>query len=196
MRSEKIKSEDIKAGYLEGQLLVATPQIRLSCFEKSVIYLCVHNSDGAMGIIVNQAIFNIQSSELLRYLDIDIPFDKFKSPVYFGGPVEPGKGFILHNHDYKPENTLTTKNGLSVTSNIDILEDIAVDKGPKDSLIALGYAGWSANQLEMEIEANGWFTVPLNKELVFGVDNASKWKKACKSVGVNPYMIAAKAGHA
>lgn len=185
-----------KGNYLEGQLLIATPSLRFSCFERSVIYLCVHNEGGAMGIIINQTINDIKSSLIWDYFKIDTKDQQITLPVHFGGPVESARGFILHSDDYKKPEALHVRNGLALSSNLEILKDISSGAGPENKIFALGYAGWGPNQLESEIEANSWISVPATRELVFGTDNSAKWNKAAKSIGVDLYKFSSEVGHA
>ena len=149
-----------------------------------------------MGVIINHAISNIDGADLFRQLKIDFTSKSLDFPIYFGGPVDPGRGFILHGSDYRMKDTLISYNGLSLSSSVDVLEDIALGKGPEEKIVALGYAGWSPRQLETEVEANSWFSVPASKELIFNVANDTKWLMACRSVGVDPYMMSDNAGHA
>ncbi len=189
-------SDKSKEGYLEGQLLVATPQIRYSCFARSVIYMCVHNANGAMGLIINQTLEEVDNAAIWKYFKIKPEGQQIYMPIHFGGPVDSARGFILHGADYRKHHPLHVKNGLAVSSNVDILKDIASGSGPENKLFILGYAGWAPGQLETEIEANSWISVPAKKELVFGTDNASKWQMAAKSAGVDLYKLSHDVGHA
>ncbi len=194
-KKEQITPEE--SGYLAGQLIIATPSLQNSYFSRTVIYVCVHNKDGAMGIVVNKPVLNFDSRELLKHLDLNIAEDDFQFPIYSGGPVEPGRGFVLHGGDYENAGTMVVADGaFGLTSNLEVLEDIASARGPADSMIALGYVGWSAHQLDAEILANSWLTVPASKGLVFDADNSSKWALANKSAGVDPLMYSEQAGHA
>lgn len=183
-------------GYLEGQLLIATPLIQGSCFQKSVIYVCAHNAEGAMGIILNQPLAQIDFVEILRQLGIDTPHVARKFPLHFGGPVEPARGFVLHTDEYKRDETVLFPAGLALTSSLDVLKDIAEGEGPKKGLLALGYSGWSAGQLEQEIEANSWISVPATPWLVFDTDMDSKWMLAARSQGIDLSKLSGEVGHA
>lgn len=185
-----------KSGYLEGKLLIATPQIRLSCFARSVIYVCVHNSNGAMGIIVNQTITDLDSKSLWQHFDLELKNDQIYLPIHFGGPVEPARGFVLHSDDYRNLKVLHTGGGFSVSSNIDILKDIADGGGPRKKILALGYAGWTAGQLESEIESNSWLVAPAENDIIFGSENDGKWQKAAKLVGIDMMRLSPDIGHA
>lgn len=184
-------------GYLEGQLLIATPSLQGSCFSKSVVYICVHNAEGAMGIIVNQPLDQVNVNEVLKQLNIETGENYINLPVHFGGPVEVARGFVLHSSDYTHKGTVHMGNNISVTSNVDALRDIAAGKGPEHSILALGYAGWSPGQLEAEIEANSWITAPANGDIVFGASNQTKWELSAGSLGVhNIYHLSTQVGHA
>lgn len=189
--------------YLEGHLLVAMPSMTDPRFERSVIYLCAHSADGAMGIIVNRPKDDISFPDLLRQLDI-ISEDDIRLPetveskrVHVGGPVETGRGFVLHSSDWYLENsTLPIDGSISLTATLDILRAIAHDEGPKRSLLALGYAGWGSEQLEREIQDNGWLHCPADPAIVFDDDLDSKYSRALKTIGIDPAMLASEAGHA
>lgn len=183
-------------GYLEGQLLIATPVITGSCFYRAVIYVCVHNEDGAMGIVINHLIQNVTIRDILKQLSIEPIKLTHDIPVHFGGPVDPARGFVLHTDDYSRSETVLMGESIALTSNIEVLRDIALGQGPAESLLALGYAGWAPGQLEEEIEANSWITVPATKELVFDTGNPDKWTKAAASVGIDLLKLSTTVGHA
>lgn len=182
--------------YLQGKLLISTPELRDSCFEKSVIYVCAHNETGAMGILINQPMDDLTCGEILQQLKVNSYQTSSKKQVYFGGPVESAKGFILHTNDYKGETTQQVGNNFSITSTIDILKDIADNKGPSKSIVALGYAGWSAGQLEDEIRRNSWIVAPVDEGLIFEEDTANKWKKAAMLAGVDMLKYSSISGNA
>ena len=163
---------------LAGQLLVAMPQMQDHRFQRSVIYLCAHNEEGAMGLVVNKLIGTLTLNELLDQLNI--PHDGLPgSPrVHFGGPVESGRGFVLHSSDYVEEGSLVVGNEMALTATLDILRAIGRGEGPRKSLLALGYAGWGAGQLEGEIARGGWHTAPADGELVFDAERSTVWEKA------------------
>jgi len=185
-----------EGGYLEGQLLIATPGLQFSCFAKAVIYVCSHSQHGAMGIIINQALEDLSSSILWQHFNIDTHGQQIYMPVHFGGPIDSARGFILHSADYQKPDTINIHQGVALSSSVEILKDIAKGDGPKQRLFALGYAGWGPNQLEKEIEANSWLNVPANNELVFGMDNKAKWQQAARTVGVDLYRLSSQVGHA
>ncbi len=185
-----------ESSYLEGELLIATPQIQYSCFEKSVIYVCSHSNDGAMGLIINRGIKDVNFPEFLKQFDITSTIPDIKMPMHFGGPVEPARGFILHTKDYKQSATVEMQGDISLTSSVEILRDIAEGKGPKRSLLILGYAGWGPGQLEEEIARNSWITAPTSSDVIFGLDNSIKWQKAGRILGIDPIKISIDIGHA
>jgi putative transcriptional regulator len=174
-----------KPGYLEGSLLIATPLLNGSCFEKSVIYVCAHNDTGAMGILVNHTLANLKCGDILGQVGIKSSEINCEAPVYFGGPVESAKGFILHTSDYAIGGTQVIRNNISITSTVDILQDIANGKGPQKQIFALGCAGWSAGQIESELKANSWLTLPASETIIFDADNTQKWEQAAGSLGIN-----------
>lgn len=196
----KIMAEEIKditpAGYLEGQLLIATPSLQESCFESSVIYIFAHDKEGAMGVIINQLVENLSSSMLLSQLGVDPITVTEDIPVYFGGPVESGKGFLIHNSDYTPNDPIKTHGDIALSSNIDILKNIVKGNGPEKLIFALGYAGWTAGQLEKEIEDNSWLTVPATSELIFDCNNKDKWQQSAESIGIDILKFSNMSGHA
>ncbi len=184
------------SGYLEGQLLVAMPQMTDPRFAKSVIYMCAHSADGAMGLVVNKRISSITFPDLMRQLDIDAGPSTEHICVHFGGPVESERGFVLHSDDYAQESTLRIDGGVALTTTIDVLRAIANERCPRRSLLALGYAAWAPGQLDAEIQANGWLHVASDEELVFGADLDGRWDKAMAKLGIDPAALSGAAGHA
>lgn len=190
--------------YLDGQLLIAMPAMSDPRFARTVIYLCAHSSDGAMGIIVNQHAPHINFCELLEQLNIvptkeriSIPDDVEEMAVHVGGPVETGRGFVLHSADYFAEDsTLPIDNGVCLTATIDILRAIAGGKGPDRALLALGYAGWAPGQLETEIQSNGWLNCDSDADLIFDGDIEGKYSRAMTKIGINPAHLVSEAGRA
>src|SRR5712672_1179220 len=169
-------------GYLDGQMLIAMPAMTDEPFARSLIYVCAHSSEGAMGIIVNHPAENIKFPDLLVQLDV-IPAADVK--VLKGGPVETGRGFVLHSADFFIENsTLPIDNGICLTATLDILKAIAQGEGPRSAVLALGYAGWAPGQLENEITENGWLNCDADSELIFGTDVERKYEKAMRKLGV------------
>ncbi len=190
--------------YLDGQLLIAMPGIGDARFEHSVIYLCAHSESGAMGIIVNKALPDMSFPDLLGRLAIVeskeralMPGPIREMPVQYGGPVEPGRGFVLHSPDYhSTEATLPIDEQIALTATLDILRAIAGGEGPSRSLLALGYSGWGPGQLEDEIQRNGWLNCAADEELVFGREFAGKYNAALQKIGVDPTKLSSLVGHA
>ncbi len=193
-----------KPGYLDGQILVAMPTIRDDRFSRTVIYLCAHSSEGAMGIVINQPAPHIDFGDLLVQLDvipdnklIELPLRAGEVKVLKGGPVETGRGFVLHSADFFIENsTLPIDNGICLTATLDILKAIARGQGPKSAVLALGYAGWAPGQLEIEIHANGWLNCDADPELVFSTRAELKYESALRKIGIDPAKLSSEAGHA
>jgi putative transcriptional regulator len=191
-------------GYLDGQMLIAMPSMLDERFVRSVIYICAHSSEGAMGIVVNQPAANINFPDLLVQLEvipaaelIELPQKAGSVKVLKGGPVETGRGFVLHSADFFIENsTLPIDEGICLTATLDILKAIARGSGPASAVLALGYAGWGAGQLEHEIQENGWLHCTADPELVFGTDTDTKYVKALRKLGIDPGMLSSDAGHA
>lgn len=181
---------------LVGQLLVAMPGMSDPRFARTVIYMCAHSAEGAMGLVVNRALEQISLAELLQQLEIDATAVDDRVAVNFGGPVETGRGFVLHSPDYMREGTLVVTSSVSLTATIDILKAIASGSGPRRHLLALGYAGWGPGQLDSEILANGWLHVDADEELVFGAELDQKWDRAMAKLGINPMLLSDAAGHA
>ncbi|MBT3660283.1 MAG: YqgE/AlgH family protein [Rhodospirillaceae bacterium] len=184
------------SAYLSGQLLIAMPGMTDPRFEKSVIYVCAHNSDGAMGLVVNRSIDSLTFPELLEQLEIDSDDGGEPIRVLFGGPVEQARGFVLHSPDYLQDASLVVDENIALTATIDILKAIAGGIGPHQCLLALGYAGWGPGQLDTEIKSNGWLNVDADSDLVFGIDLDDKWAKAMAKIGIDPRMLSDDAGHA
>ena len=189
--------------YLDGQLLIAMPVMTDKRFARSVIYMCAHSAEGAMGLIINQRAAHISFSELLQQLSIlpdsidDSQGDLIDLDVHVGGPVETGRGFVLHSSDYyAADSTLPIDDGVSLTATIDILKAIAGGTGPDRAILALGYAGWRAGQLESEIAANGWLHCPADPDLLFDRDLDLKYDRALSKIGVDPSHLVSDAGHA
>jgi putative transcriptional regulator len=191
-------------GYLDGQMLIAMPTMLDERFARSLIYVCAHSSEGAMGIVVNHPAPNINFSDLLVKLDVIPAADVIQLPsragvvkVMRGGPVETERGFVLHSADFFIENsTLPIDEGICLTATIDILKAIARGDGPASAILALGYAGWKPGQLENEIQGNGWLHCAADPELIFGADIGGKYDRALKKIGIDLGMLSNEAGHA
>lgn len=182
--------------YLTGQLLIAMPTMLDPRFARSVIFLCAHNEEGAMGLVINRLIGSITFPDLLQQLGIGAEQASEAIRVHFGGPVESGRGFVLHSAEYGQEGTLKVNDDLALTATIDILRDMAAGGGPKLSMLALGYAGWGPGQLDAEIQANGWLHVDADEALVFDGDLDEKWERAIGKLGIDVSMLSSDAGHA
>lgn len=183
-------------GYLTGQLLIAMPNMRDPRFEKTVIYMCVHNAEGAVGLVLNRQIDSITFPDLLDQLQIDADAEAPELPIHFGGPVEMGRGFVLHSADYGQTGTIMVGDLIGLTATVDILKDMAARRGPRNSLLALGYAGWGPGQLDSEIQQNAWLNVNADEALVFDSDVDTKWKRAIAKLGIDPALLSGDAGHA
>ena len=182
---------------LSGKLLIAMPGMGDPRFEKSVVFLCAHSPEGAMGLIVNKPTTDLSFDELLKQLGIEREPGARDIRVHFGGPVEHGRGFVLHSSDYmSADTTLRIDDRIGLTATVDVLERIARGEGPQDTLLALGYAGWGPGQLEGEIVENGWLTCEADPEIVFAADDGSKWGLALKTLGIDPLTLSAASGRA
>lgn len=188
--------QDADTKFLTGHLLLATTKLDGSFFAKSVIYVCAHSKEGAMGIVINQPIETIQFHELLEQLNLKPGFNVPEPVVHLGGPVDTSRGFVLHSTDVTRTDTLKIDDHLGITGTTDILRQIAEGKGPSKSLLALGYAGWGPGQLEQELQENSWLTVSADDSLIFDHDLNRKWEKALKKLGVDPVHLSGTAGTA
>ncbi len=185
-------------------MLIAMPTMRDQEFARTLVYMCAHSADGAMGIVVNQPVENLAFPDLLTQLNvvndgsrISLPSSAARIRVLHGGPVETGRGFVLHSADYFVEDsTLTIDGGISLTATLDILRAIAAGHGPRDAVMALGYAGWAPGQLEAEIQANGWLTCPASPDLIFGDTTDHRYDLALRRLGIEPAMLSSEVGHA
>jgi putative transcriptional regulator len=190
-------------GY-EGKFLIAMPSLREGPFARSVVYICAHREDGAMGIVINQRAPDIDFSRLLVQLDIVGKAEAIRLPesaervrVLRGGPVDTGRGFVLHSSDYRvAESTVPIGGDVCLTATLDILKAIADGAGPSQAVLALGYAGWASGQLESEILANGWLVSPADSRLIFDGDFDGKYDRALALLGVNLAWLSSEAGHA
>ena len=182
--------------HLTGMLLVAMPTMQDPRFARSVIYLCAHSAEGAMGLVVNQAAGSVTFPAVIDQLGIKAGPECPETPVHVGGPVESSRGFLLHSPDSVLESTLVIDDDFALTATVDVLRAIADGRGPRRRLLALGYAGWDAGQLDAEIQANGWLLAPADADIVFGRDNGAKWNQALGKIGVDPRLLSTVAGHA
>ena len=182
---------------LNGKLLIAMPGMQDTRFEKSVIYMCAHSEDGSMGLIINKPVQELSFADLLSQLGIKPARPIDGVDVHFGGPVEHGRGFVLHSSDYaEASETLQVNEQFGMTASLDILEDISNGEGPVQCLLALGYAGWGPGQLEDELRANGWLIADASPKLVFNKDNEATWQAAIESIGIDPRLLSSTGGTA
>ena len=183
-------------GYLTGQLLVAMPQMQDPRFIHAVMYICGHDENGAMGLIINKMIDKVKLSDLLTQMGIQSNTKSTEIPIYFGGPMEMGRGFVLHSSDYVHEGSIVISEGIALSATLDILAMIADDNGPKHQLCLLGYAGWSRGQLEAELQQNSWLPVPANTDIIFHNRIEDKWRQSIQTIGFAPEDLSLEAGHA
>ncbi len=189
-------------GFLDGQFLIAMPGMFDTNFARTVIYICAHSDDGAMGFIINKP-QPLSFSDVLLHLELVAQDDVIRLPartrdfqIQTGGPVESGRGFVLHSDDYLSESSIPVSDDICLTATLDIVRAISRGGGPARGMMMLGYAGWSAGQLESEISSNGWLTCPANEELIFDRDLGDKYERALALMGVTPAMLSTEAGHA
>ena len=183
--------------FLEGKLLIALPGMADPRFEKSVIFMCAHSLDGAMGIMINRAVEGLRFHELMDKLELEITPGTRDVPVLYGGPVETGRGFVLHSGDYESEeSTLPVSEDVSLTASVDILRAMGKGNGPKKAIFALGYAGWGPGQIEDEIRANGWIHCDADASLLFDAQLGLKWASALRKLGIDASGLSAHTGQA
>jgi putative transcriptional regulator len=196
MASTTRPDPDDDSGYLTGQLLIAMPGMQDPRFDHSVVCLCAHSAEGAMGLIVNRPLDGMMFDDLLRQLSVEPVPPLRRIRMLSGGPVENGRGFVLHSDDWSTEGSLPVMPGLTLTASIDVLKAIAGGEGPKDGVLALGYAGWAPGQLEDEIQRNAWLNVTADAGLVFREDTAGTWEAALAKLRVDPALLSGTAGRA
>ena len=185
------------ATYLTGKFLIAMPQMTDTRFHQSLVYICGHDNQGAMGIVINRTIETHSLSELMNQLKLgNTPISLQKEPIFFGGPVEMGRGFILHSNDYHQEGTVNISPEIGLTASLDILEAIRQGAGPQQRLCALGYAGWSAGQLEGELQKNCWIQSEADSHILFKTKPKNKWSGALERMGIHPDRLSTDTGHA
>lgn len=190
---------DDRSQNLTGKILIAMPGMSDPRFSRSVVLVCAHSDEGAMGLVLNRPLPEIGFSDLLEQLDIAANDTSRQIEVRFGGPVEPGRGFVLHKlpeHGENPEGGMRIGDALAMTTTRDILEDMANGRGPEAAVLVLGYAGWGPGQLEAEMLANGWLTGDSGDDLIFGDDHDHKWQAALRAQGIDPSLLSAAAGRA
>ncbi len=187
---------DNNIDYLGGQVLIAMPNMSDPRFSQAVIYICVHNDEGAMGIVVNHPLDSSDYTNLMEQLEIDVSDSSPKFEMLLGGPVEADRGFVLHSTDYEQDSTMRVNDEIALTGTLDILRAIVNGAGPRDHLVVLGYAGWGPGQLDDEIRRNGWLHVEADKDLLFDYSPSEKWLKALDKLGIDPLMLSDETGHA
>lgn len=192
-----------KSSYLDGQLLIAMPSMSDPRFERSVIYMCAHSEQGAMGIIINKTTPMMRFGDLLSQIDLggdealDPSPELMDMPVLFGGPVEQGRGFVLHTSDYfAGDSSLPVAGNIALTATVDILRAMARGEGPDKAVLALGYSGWAPGQLENELQHNGWLTCAADEEIIFGLDFEERYAAALRKLKIDPGMLSSGGGHA
>jgi len=186
-----------------GKFLIAMPGMGDARFDKAVIYICAHSDEGAMGFIINKVMDDLQVPEFLEQLEIISGDERIEATetlmqkvMHIGGPVEPGRGFVLHTSEFSSETTLEVSSTVRLTATLEILRAIAVGKGPENSILALGYSGWGAGQLENEISSNGWLTVDCDDAILFDTIHQTKYERSLRLLGVDPSLLSSDAGHA
>ncbi|MFK5969518.1 MAG: YqgE/AlgH family protein [Candidatus Marithrix sp.] len=186
----------LETTYLTNNFLIAMPNLADPNFLKTVTYICIHNKEGAMGIVINRPM-GINLGDILERMDIKIEnTSSIKLPIFNGGPVQKERGFVLHQSDQTWDATLTVNEGLNITTSRDIMTAIANDKGPDKVLIALGYAGWGAGQLEQEMADNIWINTPVDNDIIFKTPSKQRWQAAVASLGIDLTLLSSQVGHA
>lgn len=181
---------------LRNQFLVAMPNVVGGEFDHSVTLLCEHGDNGAMGLVINRPT-QIRLKSILQHIGIeDSPHVDAELPAYWGGPIQPERGFVVHPSGQQWDSTLAISAELAITTSKDILEAIAIGQGPQTFLITLGYAGWSEGQLENELMHNSWLNTPVDADIIFNTPATARWSQAARLTGINPALLTGEAGHA
>jgi putative transcriptional regulator len=196
MASSSAPSAGTDGTYLTGHLLIAMPGMQDPRFDHSVVCLCAHSADGAMGLVLNRPLPGMVFDDLLRQLAVEPVPPQRRIRMLDGGPVESGRGFVLHTDDWSTDGSMPVVPGLMLTASVEILQAVASGGGPKDCVLALGYAGWAPGQLEDEIQRNAWLNVPADGSLVFRDDTSATWDAALAKLRVDPALLSGTAGHA
>jgi putative transcriptional regulator len=183
-------------GFLTGQLLIAMPAMTDPRFSHCVIYMCAHTPEGAMGLVVNRPVVKPTFEDLLRQLKVEPHPPARQVRLCAGGPVENARGFVLHTIDWTGEGSLRVDDDLALTASLDVLHVIAEGGGPRECILALGYAGWGPGQLDQEIQQNAWLSGPADESLLFDSDHDTKWRRAFAKLNVDPFLLSDAAGHA
>ena len=182
--------------WLTGQLLIAMPAMEDPRFAQSVIYVCAHTAEGAMGLVLNRPIQRPSFDDLLKQLEVAPAPPARRISLCQGGPVDNARGFVLHTSDWTGEGSLKVNESLALTASLDVLKAIAEGGGPRAGLLALGYAGWGPGQLDAEIQQNAWLSVPADETLVFDDEHETKWRRALAVLHIDPLLLSGAAGHA
>jgi putative transcriptional regulator len=194
--NEKRESKQELSGYVTGQFLVAMPHVQDPRFEKAVVFVCGHDANGAMGLIINKYLGDLTLKGLLTYLNLPVESLKRDLPIFLGGPVDTGRGFVLHSDDFNHPGTLVLGNHIALTATVDVLQSIAKGDGPKDCLLVMGYVGWNPGQLDAELHSNRWLQLNADVDILFHVPIEEKWEKALESLGVLPEFLSEEYGQA
>lgn len=186
--------------YLSGHLLIATPTIGDERFDRTVIYICAHDPEGAMGIVLNKPSADVTFKNLLENLeiksDIKVSEEIENMPIFAGGPVDTSRGFLVHSQDFHHKSTITVQDEISVTGTLEGIAALSDNKPPQNMLFALGYSGWTAGQLENEVKQNAWLTVQATPELVFTSETNSLWNQSLEAIGINAAQLSSLSGQA
>jgi putative transcriptional regulator len=197
MTSDKLHLDpDPETNWLTGQLLIAMPAMPDARFARAVIYICSHGPNGAMGLVINRLYGEVNFQMLLKQLNVKSTTETPDLPVHYGGPVETGRGFVLHSNDYSRDGTIRVDDNFALSASLDVLQALAAGNGPQRALMTLGYTGWGAGQLDAEMQANGWLTADADEALLFDTELETKWERSLAKMGVSATMLSAEAGHA
>lgn len=194
----KSKKKELTPQYLTGKILLATPAITDPRFQRAVIFMCAHDDKGAMGFMINNILRDVEFEKIIEQtgLKSNIKIDLKEIGVLNGGPVEESRGFLLHSNEFKQKETIQVNQQFGVTGTVEALQDVVEGKGPKDMLFVLGHAGWSAGQLDQEIQQNSWLIAEPNHKLIFDTPLEEKWTFALSTLGIDPAMLSMNAGRA
>ncbi|HVZ07565.1 MAG TPA: YqgE/AlgH family protein [Rhodopila sp.] len=190
------KPQGVADPYLTGQLLIAMPAMADPRFAQTVVYLCAHTQEGAMGLVLNRPIVKPTFDELLKQLNVEPSPPARQIRLCAGGPVANARGFVLHTTDWTGEGSLRVDDRMALTASLDVLKVIAEGGGPRSCILALGYAGWGPGQLDREIQENAWLSVPADETLLFDPDHDTKWRRALGKLRIDPLLLSDVAGHA
>jgi putative transcriptional regulator len=195
-QSTPIAEDSPPDSFLTGQVLIAMPAMADPRFAQSVIYLCAHTPEGAMGLVLNRPIVKPTFDDLLKQLNVEPLPPMRQIKLCAGGPVGNARGFVLHTNDWTGEGSLKVDDSMALTASLDVLKVIAEGGGPRECVLALGYAGWGPGQLDKEIHENSWLSVSADETLLFDTDHETKWRRALAKLHVDPLLLSDVAGHA